>query len=413
MSAILFIDFDAGLSQSQGSGPDPLLQWSDFAKPPGLFHYNGVVGQSQSSGWGASINGVASGRTANSGAIGEHSGPAGTYTSNGGLCTAVKRSVYSIGSEIWVSADLMVGSTAFGSTTTTTSGTNSTDKRTATFRWGDISVWVKSSTLVVTTWTIVFSIKNAGSEIATITVPNVVLGVSWLFFKMNCKLHASTGYIVCTIDGVAMSAAYTGQNTVAVNALADTGTTDSPDHIFFGPPCLSGAAGGTTSGRIDNVYIDDASHPTGRPRGERVSLGASSTDTNCAAVGTGATTVTNALNDPVDAKAARFTGAAASTVMDLATYSTTGLESGLIGFNLYAKRPASRDPNVARFLSMGVDISGTPTMGTLAVAVTLPVSSVTVPPNTDYPIHGLFEKIYNASITTSNLADVKIKLLTS
>lgn len=171
---------------------------------------------------------------------------------------------------------------------------------------------------------------------------------------------------------------------------------------------------GTTCyvGAIDNIYFDDSAVPTHRPRGERIALGTGSVDVNAAAVGTGASTISDALNNPTDAKAARFTGPSASTILDLASYSTTGLETNLIGFNLYAKRPASRAVNTTRYLSMGLSISGVNTMGTRAAATALAISSVTTPPNTDYNIQGLFEGIYTAGVTTSNLSNVKVRLLT-
>lgn len=193
MAAKIFIDFDVGLSGAQGTGPSLLATqggWDDWAKPAGVFHYNGVVSQNQASAHSYSELCGLSGRTSRSSALGPGSGQfnTSTYQSNGGSQIGIKRSTYSIGDEIWCSCDLEVPCVL-------NSTTFSTDKRMPCFRWGDISVVLKTATLVVSTFTLVFSIRNAASEIATITVPNVITS-SWMFFKMACKLHASTGYII-------------------------------------------------------------------------------------------------------------------------------------------------------------------------------------------------------------------------
>lgn len=409
MACLLFIDFDASLGSAQGTGP---ANWPDWAKPPGVYHYSGIVAQNQVS-YGSvfSCPSFTTGRNTGSTSIGVGVGSFGVsetnYNSSGGFVVGANRSAWGIGTEVFCSMDI-------GYSNSQNIIAASTANTMAVFRFGDIAVFVKSATLILTTYTVVFSVKNNGSEIATITVPNVTPGTTWSLFKMACKLDATTGYINCTIDGVTMSSSYTGHNTVAVIAAGSTGTTATADHVYFGSPCMQDTSSHLTfPGCLDNIYIDDTAVPTHRPRGQRVSLSGSSTDVSAAAVGTSATTIIDALGNPTDAKAARFTGAAASTIMDLAAITTTGLETNVIGFNLYAKRPANRDANVVRYLSMGVDISGVQTMGTLAVAVVLPVSTVATPPNTDYPIQGLFDKVYNASITTSNLANVKIRLLTS
>jgi len=400
MAALIFVDFDASHVAAQGTGP---TSWDDCCKPPGVFIGTGVVAQSQATNpnGGSYFN---AGRTANSTAYGHHTTSAISSFNIGTTQVAIKRTTHGIGSECWSSCDLAC-SVIGASTTATVSGYN------AVWRWGDLQIIIKSATLVTSTYTIVFSVKNNGSEVATITVPNIVSS-SWMFMKVAAKLHSSTGYITATIDGVAMSASVTGVNTVTTLAEAGTGTQTSADHITFGVPVITNGSNGYI-GKIDNIYIDDASHPTGRPRGERISLGSSSTDVNASAVGTGATTIANALDSPTDAKAARFTGAAASSIIDLASYSTSGIETNLIGFNFYLKRAANRDANVSRFISVGVDISGVQTMGTLAAATTLAISSVTTPPNTDYLAQGVFDKMYTASVTTSNLANVKVRLLTS
>jgi hypothetical protein len=399
MAAILFIDFDASLSAAQGTGP---TTWADVGKPPGVFCVQGVVAQNQNT----APTGYAlpAGRTSNSTSFGLSSWVAdSTFYNWGGNQIGVKRSTWGIGSECWLSADIIPSSIQVPTTA-------NTDYRSAVFRWGDVSIDVKSCTLVVSTYTIVFSVKNNSTEVATITVPNCTT-TSWLIMRVHCKLDGSTGLIEASINGVNQSVVYSNQNTVSSIGLSTTGSTTSADHIYVGPIVMTS---GTTCyvGAIDNIYFDDSAVPTHRPRGERIALGTGSVDVNAAAVGTGASTISDALNNPTDAKAARFTGPSASTILDLASYSTTGLETNLIGFNLYAKRPASRAVNTTRYLSMGLSISGVNTMGTRAAATALAISSVTTPPNTDYNIQGLFEGIYTAGVTTSNLSNVKVRLLT-
>lgn len=414
MAMLLFIDFDASLGSAQGTGP---TTWPDWPKPPGVFHYSGVVAQDRAQ-YGSALGcpTLGAGRNTGSSAIflnGNVASPS-SYNSAGGYSIGVKRTTYSIGDEIFACFDICMSGLNGGGTGQMGESKAQGGTAASIFRCGDVGLYFKSLSLVVSTYTVVFALFNASTEVATITVPNITLATTWMHVKMSCKLHSSTGYITCTIDGVSQSASYTGQNTVSVNAANSSGTTATADHVYFGPPVMYNTIlSNSLPGGIDNIHIDDTAVPTHRPRGSRVSLSGSSTDVNAVAVGTGASSIIDALSNPTDAKAARFNGASAETIMDLASISTSGIESAVLGFNLYAKRPANRNANAARHLSMGLDISGVQTMGTAAVAVTLPISSVTTPPNTDYAVQGLFEGIYTAGITTSNLANVKVRLLTS
>jgi len=406
MAAKVHLDFCSGLTTTENGSP---TTWAEWIKPAGVYWIDGVVAGNQSTVGSFCImgsaaprvsNGSCYGTTGNSGSTAASFIAAAYYNQIG-----IRRSTYSLGSEIWATFDLGAG---FGYSTT--SGTQTTDYRLAIFRWGDVQIHVKSFNLVVTTYTAVFSIRNNGAEVTTVSVPGLTPSgtTAWIFFKVHVKLDGASGLIEVVANGVSQAATYTAQNTVTTQALASTGTTQTADHIYFG----SGYNAVVTSNflqimPIQNVCIDDAAFPTGRPSAIRWLMGTTSTDTNFVATGTSPTNLPNALVISSDAKAIRGTGAGAVTLIDMATLSTTGMDANYIGIILCVKKPATRDFAAVRTLQVGISISGVTTMTS---AKTLLISAPTLPPNLDYTTYNS-DQIFTAGITTTNINNVKPRLL--
>lgn len=415
MSVKLFIDFDVNGGATQGTGPTDNV-WLSWAKPFGVYHNSAVVTSNPDlvSGAPGYIRFTA-GRTANSSAFGlmgvpgsPLDDPAAVPSSTSGTTIGVRRSVFGLGAELFFTFDL-----AYPGILPATYDTPVTSDKYVCFKWGDVTLRPKSCVDAGGgNSTIVWSLRNDVTEIAMVTT-TLIVAASWLYVKLHVKLDATGGLIDCQINGVAQSAVYTTQNTVAVNPIAGVGTTESADHIYFGPPILINAGTGAAGeALIDNILIDNSGWPTGRPAGQRLALGASSTNSNWSAVGTAVTTIPDALIDPTDAKAARGVGVGASTILDLAAFSTAGLLPNMIGMNLYAKRAVNRDGHSARSLQLGLSQLGVHTMGPYSAGTVLPVSGVDLPPATDFPNFTLFDGVYNAGLTTSNLVDFKARMLT-
>jgi hypothetical protein len=407
MTTAAFVDFDVNLAGMDDVGPS---NWGDQRPVPGVFHYRGVATSDQSIGTNAHGH---TGRTANSGAYGlQGSAISGatrtTYVTNKGVQMAIRRSVYSIGSEVWLTMD-MKGLANIGATSLSSAYEPTADWAQM-FRWGDVSIRCKSATYEPPSspaqYTMLFSIRNNGTEVATLSVPNV-LPTDWMFLTVYVKLDATTGAITCTIDGVAQSVAYTGQNTVAVIALA------SATEVYFSPWTLDNLST-LYSGSMDNVWIGTVGFPAGRPRGERWRVLSDNTLVNWEAEGTAPTTVTVALFDAADAKAARGHSGGGSALLNMQSYVTTGLETDLVGFNLYCKKPSNRDANADRRLSVGMSLSGVHSMGTVVAGTVLSVDSVGTPPAvafvhlTDY----VYQKSGGGSFTITDLSTILARLLT-
>ncbi len=277
----------------------------------------------------------------------------------------------------------------------------------ALFKWGDVEVYFKQTTYAAT-HTLVFSIRNNGSEVATHTTTSYT--GTYLFVKLRVKLDATTGAIEMVVNGVGQSVAYTGQNTVATTSLA------SATAIYFGPPV---ADNGTTAyvGFIDNVYLDDAAWPAGRPSVLTFALLADDSLTSFSAVGTGATTVVNALSDQTDAKAARASTSSGVAILTQTPPTMTGYLTDVLGIELGAKRVTTRDPLAARRLEMGYSLSGTQTMGTKSKATPLPTGVAATPPesvaNSTHTVEQIFSKSGGGMMTATELATMKIVLKSS
>jgi hypothetical protein len=285
------------------------------------------------------------------------------------------------------------------------------------FKWGDVGLKFKSSTYVSGTATtsfhdLVFSVMNGASEVATVTVANVdcqqtINATSpslWVLF--HAKLDASTGLIDCSINGNAQSVSYTGQNTVATTSNA------AADAIYFGPII---ADDGTTAytGGFDSLLIDDAAFPSGLPLCLLVTMASDGTLVDTSAVGTSATTVTNALTTLADAKHVRMTSISATALLNLTMPTLTSYLTDLLGFTGQVTGLSNRYPATARKVGVGVDLSGSVVEDEYVKTKTLPFGSVITPPETSVthmPFH-VFEKSAGTKYTKTDAASVKLKLL--
>ena len=424
MAVKVFIDFDASQSATQGTAP---TSWADCMKPQGVYQIEGVLAQNQEFtyvGDGITFGDpgfiIRQGRDTNSSAWGKTMASPGADSVNA-VPIGVNRAILGIGDEVWCTYDLQFlassdwpGGVGVTRAMTTTWGW----RNFYTFRWGQLAVILENVTLAYREegeedrYTLEFSVLDNEVEVATVTVGDVLDG-QWLFAKIHAKLDASTGAIEATINSVAQSASGTGRNTVSAIAANSTGTVLTADHIYFGAAVFYSSEGGMCGSAIDNILIDSAAFPVGRPRGRRVNMGASAISTDVEAIGTGATTVPDALINPSDAKAVRGVGEGAITAIDIGTVTFSGLvdhEEALIGANIYLKRPVIRTSSVDLRLRGGLRIDGVDYMGSLLEANVLQLDQSVTPPAEDYPISGRHEGVYTSALTRTLLPDAKILL---
>lgn len=310
--------------------------------------------------------------------------------------------------EYWFSFDIIfnnLGTSSLGSTYLPSASWG------AIFKWGDVEVKVKETTYISgSTHDIVFSVRNNGSEVATVTCPGIVAGSTWSSNSLvpvliHVKLHATLGEIEVAINGVTQSVAYENQNTVA------TTLEDDAVYFYFGPPVLDNGTNAYV-GQVDNFLIDDAAWPSGRPRVRLLQLASDNTLTDAEAAGTSPTTVVAALASGSDATQLRLNSGTAKALLNTTAPSTTGFSSNLIGFYGIAARCANRYPGGTRKLQVGVELSGTESPGANYIAQhTLPFSSISPPPETggktDY--FEVFEKPSAGGVyTTTDLASIDI-----
>lgn len=284
------------------------------------------------------------------------------------------------------------------------------------FKWGDVELKFKNSVYVSGTATtsfhdLVFSVRNNGSEVATVTVANVNCNqaysgtTAYMWVLLRVKLNSTTGAIECTIDGNTQSVSYTGQNTVVTTSAA------AATAFYLGPIV---ADDGTTAyvGMVDGFMIDDAAFPTGLPVVRVINLLSDGTLVDTAAFGTSATTVVTAINSPTDARQMRMSSGTASALLNLTMPSTTGFSTTVAGFHGLGQLMANRYPLSARKLAIGVDLSGSEKLDVYSAATTLPFSSILTPPETTgaSSVWQVFAKPAGGTFATTDLANVKLKL---
>ncbi len=321
---------------------------------------------------------------------------------------AVIRSVRGIGAEVWINFDMKFPSTDASSLSGYTPSSWG-----MLFKWGDVEIGCKETTYT-STQSFVFTIRNNGVEVATLTLPGVATtqadtaAAGWSYCSLHVKLDASTGLIEFAIDGVAQSVAYTGQNTITTTSLA------SATAIYFGPPVLDN---GTTAyvGQIDNFHVDDAAYTSGRISVSLISY--SGTDfsvTNAAGYPSGS--FANAVANMTDGLAGRFTAAGGRAVLSSTAPSLAqlaGFLTEVIGFEIIAKRVSSRNPINARRLQLGVQVSGVDYLGNDSKALALPFSAIGTPPETAgiTTFEQIFEKSAGVRFNTTEAGSALLKIV--
>lgn len=383
--------------------------WGWWAKPPYVFHNRGVATQDQtmappnhrSSGttsiFGDSLHGVGCslGMVASASDYGAATATTrATYVTAQGFQIAVVRSMVNPSllsdDHYWFTFDLNV--TGLGTSSLSTSYTPPNAWQ-AIFRWGDVSIYCKETIYIGNSkHDIVFSIRNNGSEVRTLTVPGVVAtGVAMttahtMFCVLHVKLHSTDGLIDFYVNGNQQSSAYDSQNTV--NTISNAAATE----IYFSPTTFDN---GTIAyvGSIDNIFIETDT-PTGRPTPvlwNPVSDGALS---NAEAYGTSPSTVVDALSSTNTAKALRLTANNGRANINHTAPVTTGLGEMLLA-ELHVIGAANRNPYLSQKVTAGVSLSGTDGIElSYGASKALPFSSKTLPPEVSATITHVFEQIF-------------------
>ncbi len=329
-----------------------------------------------------------------------------TWATAQGYQLGVNRSVTGLGAEFWLTFDMKF--TGIPSSTLNSTYLPSADWGKV-VKFGDVELACKQTTWNGSSHTVVYSLRNNGSEVATVTVPGII-NTYWLFCRIHIKLDAATGLIECDIGGISQSVAYTGQNTVQTTSLA------SATSVFVGPPIFDN---GVTAyaGSIDNIYFDDAAFPLGRLEVAAFTLLADDTLSGMAAYGTSPTTVVNALSDMTDAKAMKAVTAGAYAILTQTPPTTTSYMTDVVGVEMGMKRATNRSASLDRRLEVGYQLSGVQTMGTKSKGHTLPFSNSITPPDSAataaFPVEQIFETSLAAKMTKTELATMKVVIKSS
>lgn len=429
MAGKLFIGFDINKNSNTllpflGTAWFAADYWPNISFPRGVYHNLGIPTQSYAlygpNGGGTfqnvttcyqgGLNGSVGTSCGDSSTIGWITGqtpPRSQFQASQGNQIGIIRSLADLGTtpELFFTFDILVS--AFGSTDRTT-GWTPTDSWNCIFVWGDVSVRMKgNSGSSSTVGTIILSIRNGAAEVSTLTLASFTRN-DHLHCKLRVKLDDTTGAIEMTVQGQTQSTPYTNQNTVATTSLA------SATVIYIGPPVLDNGSTHIICGSIDNIYVDDAAFPTGRPVVTSFALASDSSTSNMAAFGTGATTVTDALSNPADAKAMRATASGGYAILNQTPPTTTSYLSDVVGIEMCAQGAANRNPSADRRLEMGYELGGIQTMGIKSKNQALIFDSSVAPPTAagqrSNPVEQIFETQANNKMTTTELATMKVVL---
>jgi hypothetical protein len=439
---VLYYGFDFATSTVGAFGNTALAStsvtaadaWDLLVKPRWLYHNLGVAtrdhtirppssahafstscfGQVGASSVGGTAYGVISGSGGINTPSGAYSGattvPRATWATAQGHQVGIVRSLVEpalSANEYWFAFDLY---SPYFITGTVTTAFMPTEAWKQIFKWGDVTLRCKSSSYSAPNHTWIIAIYNGASEVATVTVGGLDLDqaigdTNRLHVRLRVKLHATTGLIDCTINGVAQSVSYTNQNTVATTLEA------AATEIYFGPMV---ADNGTLAhvGLIDNILIDDTAFPSGRPVVRLATLNADDTLTNAEAAGTTPTTVVNALSSATDAKQLRFTASNGTALLTVTWPSTSGFSSDILGVCGFLSRAANRSLTASRAIGVRLETSGANRDASRMAFDTLPASSVDPPPETN-GLNLYWENNATSGgtqLTTSSLSATKIQL---
>lgn len=319
--------------------------------------------------------------------------------SNAGIMScAVPRTAIGSPSQIWATFDISY--VAYGNADDPTNYMRA-QARYQIFKFGDLSLRLRrifNYNSTVGSVDVTFEAFNGTTSLGTITITSYLANTTaWIFCRIYAKLDGSTGQFDISLDG--QSASYTGLNSVATTPLA------SVNHLYFSGGALGYATTTTATGVagvIDNLLLDDAAFPSGRPRGQRVAIASDGTLTNWASSSGG--TLTLALGS-YDGTVARGTGTGATALLNLTSPSTTGL-NGVLGWQIHAYGLSNVDTIATKRLITGVDVSGTVTNGTYISPQVPPAIPSYISPGIDT----LFYSTGTTDFTLASIPNTKLRL---
>lgn len=354
---------------------------------------------------------------------------------NDSVCgVSIARSSVNVTDEVWLSFDYGSG---FGNPSTSRAVIDVDDPANLMrsepqyqiVRWGDVTIRVRRIFNVtgiagsVQTADFTFEAFNGTTSLGTVTAtatiqqaffPSTLAVIPyWFHFKVRIKLATSGGRVDLSVDGNTQS--WTGLNTAATTPVT------SANNIFL----AFGALGEDTTssdkavwlcGQLDNILVDNSSFASGRPTGIRAVVGSDSTQSNFAAVGTGATTLSNALATYGDGKFARGTGLGAFCSFDIPDISTwtasrfgtgalsiSGLSTDLVGIEVLACEASNLDASAQKRLRMGARLGSDSRFGNIAVNQPLALN----PGFTNGVIDQVFYQASGASYPLAQLYNMK------
>ncbi len=402
MARLKFCGFDYTHTNGNpvGSGTSFTTGVFDFAVDSGMLFQsfqNDAV--SIAPGFGTADNIGQLGRnSSDGGAMGSRSGAGSANLTGFGAMTqgvTCLRSTLGDPSEIWVTLDL---SHLLNANVDDPATLQRSESRCQIFKWGDLSLRLRRifNSVPGVRGDITFELFNVAVSLGTITHTNVNSG-AWMHVRIHAKLDAVSGAFEVTIDGV--SSNHTSINTVATTPLA------SATQLWFS----AGTLGSYTSslpfslGCMDNLLIDDAAFPAGRPSGRRVAIASDNAVSGFVATSGG--TLTTAVS-AIDSNLARGTGVDASVQFNLASVTTTGLNSTILGWQVQACQVSNVDVLAAKRVIGGIELSGTVYNGSNWASMAPPLTPSTVNPG----IETVFYKGGTTDFTLSDIPNCKPRL---
>lgn len=340
------------------------------------------------------------GRNTGSSAFGHGAYTTANFEGSGSLASgtvAVTRSSIGSPQEVWVSMDVRL--LAPSGNLDDPANLMRSEARYQIFKWGDLSlrfrrIYGYQASPLKFSWQ--FEAFNGVTSLGTISLVDYNAS-QWAYVRIRARLDSGTnGRFDITIDGVSLNTS--GINTVATTALVDA------THLYFSGGFIGQRTSGSIYiGAVDNILIDDAAFPSGRPAGVRAQLTGDGTLTNWAP--SGAASITAALSGP---GTARGTGTGATALVNLGGISTTGWESNLLGWQIVASGLSNLDPLLIRKLRTGIDLSGTPYNGSQIDTLTPPMTPSSI--TTGYNMDTVFYKGGGADFTLSDITNCKARL---
>ncbi len=306
----------------------------------------------------------------------------------GVTCT---RSTLGDPSELWVTMDI---SHALLANVDDPTNYERAQSRFQVFKWGDLSLRLRrifNFSTGPSRCDVTFELFNVSSSLGTITLTSVNAS-QWMHVRIHAKLDASSGAFEVSIDGTASN--HTGINTVATTSLS------SATQLWFSAGALgvvTGSSSPISLGSIDNLLIDNAAFPAGRPSGRRLAISGDGTLTGWAP-SSGSGTLTTALS-AIDSNSARGTGDGSVALLTLASLTTTGLNTDILGWQIQACGVSNVDTTLARKLVTGVDVGGVSRLGTNISSQSPPLTPSEINP-------GIDTVFYNGGTTNFTLTDV-------